>query len=125
MAKNQTFSETIVGELQAAKIIGVRAGTDHRWTGVWPVVIDGRLFVRSWNDAPTGWYRAFLATRDGSIQVGVHEIPVRARPVRSTRLRDAVTVAYGQKYPTKGSRKWVEGFAEPERVQNTLELLPQ
>ena len=125
MAEKQTFSETIVSELQAARILGVRAGTDHRWTGVWPVVVDGRLFVRSWNDAPSGWYRAFLATRDGSIQVGAREIPVRARPVRSTRLRDAVTAAYGQKYPTKGSRKWVEGFAEPERARNTLELLPQ
>jgi hypothetical protein len=36
-----------------------------------------------------------------------------------------VTDAYAQKYNTKGSRKWVEGFAEPERQLTTLEFIPR
>jgi len=54
-----------------------------------------------------------------------HEIPVRSRHVRSERIRKAVTAAYGQKYSTKGSQKWVEGFAEPERELTTLEFVPR
>lgn len=111
-------------QLDRAKILGVRSGTDHRYTGVWPVVVEGRLFVRTWNDKPTGWYRAFRDQPVGGIRVGDREIPVRARPVRSARLRDAVTAAFAAKYPTEGSRKWVEGFAEPHRAVNTLELAP-
>jgi len=90
---------------------------------VWDVVVEDRLFVRSWNDKPTGWYRAFRNEPNGSIQVAGVEIPVRAKPTRSKRLREAVSVAFGQKYNTKASRKWVEGFAEPAREATTLELV--
>lgn len=118
------FSAENLERLDRAKILGVRSGAEHRYTRVWPVVVEGRLFVRSWNDKPTGWYRAFRDQPLGSIQVGDREIAVRALPTRSARLRDAVTQAFATKYHTKGSRKWVEGFAEPHRVLNTLELVP-
>jgi hypothetical protein len=119
------FSDGVVEMLRNSKILGVRAGTEHRYTGVWPVVVEGRLFVRSWNDKPTGWYRAFRKEPDGSIQVAGTEIAVRAKSTRSARIREAVTVAFGQKYNTKASRKWVEGFAEPARELTTLELVPR
>jgi len=124
MSKDDKFDDTLVEEISNAKILGVRSGTEHRYTGVWVVVVDGRVFVRSWNDKPTGWFRAFKKEPTGTIQVGKREIRVRASLPRSARIRDAVTAAYGEKYPTKGSRKWVEGFAEPERVLTTLEFLP-
>ena len=125
MPKNTTFSDGVVESLRNSKILGIRAGTEHRYTGVWAVVIEGRLFVRSWNDKPTGWYRAFRKEPNGSIQVAGQEIPVRARLTRSARIRNAVTVALGQKYNTKASQKWVEGFAEPARELTTLELVPR
>lgn len=125
MSKETTFSDAIVEALSNAKILGVRAGNEHRYTGVWVVVVEGRVFARSWNDKPTGWFRAFRKQPSGMIQAGELEIPVRGKPVRSARIRDAVTAAFGEKYPTKGSRKWVEGFAEPERVINTLEFVPR
>lgn len=124
MSKDSTFPAAIVEVVRKAKILGVRAGSEHRYTGVWVVVVDDRVFVRSWNDKPTGWFRAFRKQPSGTLQIGEIEIAVRAKPLRSTRIRDAVTVAFGEKYNTKGSRKWVEGFAEPERVSNTLEFVP-
>jgi len=119
-----TFPKDVVEAFRSAKILGVRAGTEHRYTGVWVVVVDGRVFARSWNDKPTGWFQAFRKQASGMVQVGDLELVVRGKLVRSARLRDAVTVAFGEKYPTKGSRKWVEGFAEPERVANTIEFIP-
>jgi hypothetical protein len=123
MTAAQRFSEAALVDLAKAKILGVRAGTEHRYTGV-RVVVEGRAFVRSWNDKPTGWYRAFQAEPLGSIQLAGQEIAVRARRLRGDRLRDAVTQAYGEKYNTKASEKWVRGFAEPGRAAATLELLP-
>jgi hypothetical protein len=119
----RAFTRAQLAALDAAKILGVRSGEDHRYLGVWVVVVEDRVFVRSWNDAPTGWYRAFLDEPRGSIQVGDEEIAVRGRPTRSERLRRLVTEAYAAKYPTKGSLRWVTGFAEPKREINTLELL--
>ena len=80
--------------------------------------------MRSWNDKPTGWYRAFQAQPLGSIRLAGQEIAIRARQLRSERLRDAVTRAYAEKYDTKAAEKWVRGFAEPRRAATTFELLP-
>jgi hypothetical protein len=125
MPKNDKFADDVVEALHKAKILGVRAGGGHRHTGVWCVVVEGRLFVRSWNDKPTGWFQAFRREPAGAVQVAGAEIPVRARLTRSARLRAAVTAAFAQKYNTKASRKWVEGFAEPARELTTLELVPR
>ena len=83
------------------------------------------MFVRSWNDKPTGWFQSFRKQPDGTIQAGDLEVAVTGKLVRSARLRDAVTAAFAEKYPTKGSKKWVEGFAEPARVLTTLEFVPR
>ena len=119
------FSKASIEALAHAKMIGVRAGTAHKYTGVWVVVVEGRVFVRSWNDKPTGWFRAFLDEPAGSIQFADVERKVRATPTRSQRLRDAVSAAYGEKYDTRASQKWVRGFAQPKRAVNTLELTPR
>jgi len=119
------FSKTIVEAAESAKIMGVRAGTEHKFTGVWVVVVEGRIFARSWSDKPTGWFRAFKKQPAGTIQIGKREIPVRGKHVRSARILDAVTVAFGEKYNTKASRKWVDGFAEPQRLATTLEFIPE
>jgi hypothetical protein len=119
------FSKPLVEALDAAKIIGVRAGPDHRFTGVWPVVVDGRLFARSWGSKATGWFQAFLDEPDGVVQVGGREIPVRGRRVRGERLLDAMERAYAEKFNTPASRKWVTGFARPARRANSLEFVPR
>ncbi len=124
MTNASRFPAPTLQALHDAKMLGIRAGAEHRYTGVWVVVVEGRVFVRSWYNKPTGWYRAFRNEPRGSIQVAGREIRVRARPTVSSRLQQAVTTAYGEKYNTKASQKWVRGFALPRRARTTLELLP-
>jgi hypothetical protein len=121
------LSPTLVRQIDGSKILGIRAGSgsDHRFIGVWPVVIAGRVFARSWTLKPGGWYRAFLDDPLGSIQVGDREIRVRARRVRSERLRDAVEQAYARKYVTPGSQKYVRGFRTARRREATIEFVPR
>lgn len=121
----ETFTDDVVEALRKAKILGVRSGTTHRYTGVWVVVVGDRVFARSWYDKPTGWFQAFKKEATGTIQAGDLEVPVRAKVVRSARIRDAVTAAIAEKYPTKGSKVWVDGFAEPSRVLTTMEFVPE
>ncbi|MFL5464053.1 MAG: DUF2255 family protein [Gemmatimonadaceae bacterium] len=125
MTTLRRFSDSKLQVLEHAKILGVRSGSEHRYTGVWVVVVDRRVFVRSWNDKPTGWYRAFRKQPRGSISVATEEIPVRAAHLRSARMRHAVTEAFAAKYNTKASEKWVRGFGEAQREATTLELLPR
>ncbi len=107
-------------------MLGIRAGTDeHRFTGIWFVLVRGRVFVRPWNDKPSGWHRAFLRESRGVIAVSGRELPVRAKGVRGERLWDAVDLAYATKYNTPASRKWARGFSLARRRKTTTELRPR
>lgn len=121
------LSGPVVRAIDASKILGIRAGarSDHRFTGVWPVVVNGRVFVRSWTLKPGGWYRSFLEDPRGALQVGARQIRVRAVRVRSERLRDAVEEAYAVKYATPGSKKFVRGFRTARRREATIEFVPR
>ena len=83
MSKETKLDDAAVEVLRSAKIIGVRAGSEHKYTGVWVVVVGGRVFARSWNDKPTGWFQAFKNHPTGTIQVGELEIAVRGKSLRS------------------------------------------
>jgi len=118
---------SVVRAIDGGKILGIRAGarSEHRFIGVWPVVVDGRVIVRSWTLKPGGWYRTFLEDPLGTIQVGAREVRVRAVRVRSERLRDAVEDAYAKKYATPGSQKYVKGFRTARRREATMEFVPR
>jgi len=117
----------VVRAVDESKILGIRAGdrSTHRFTGVWPVVVEGRVLVRSWTLKPDGWYHAFLEDPRATIQIEGRNIRVRAVRVRSERLRDAVERAYAVKYATPGSRKYVRGFRTSRRRAATIEFVPR
>jgi hypothetical protein len=121
------FPPRLLAAIDEAKILGVRAGarSDHRFIGVWAVVVRGRVYARSWTLKPHGWYRTFLEDPLGAIQIGERQVRIRARPVRSERIRDAVEEAYAKKYPTPGSRTYVRGFRTKRRREATVEFLPR
>jgi len=125
MSETRRFSKPVLAALTKATILGVRSGTEHRFTGVWMVVVNGRLFVRSWNDKATGWRRAFLEDPRGTIQLlSGRRIRVRARTVTGERLLAAVDAAYASKYHTAASQKWVRGLSRGRRRRTTTELVP-
>lgn len=117
------FPHETLAAFERTKYMRIRAG-GHRFILIWVVVIEGRVIVRSWNDKPSGWYRAFLAQPRGDIQLDDRELPIRAVPLRSKRLNDAADNAYASKYTTKANGKYVEGLRTAERKVTTLELVP-
>ena len=119
--------KSVVSALDESKIVGVRAGSEsHRFIGVWVVVVQGRVFIRSWNDKRTGWREAFRGDAQGVIQIpSGREVPIRARPIHGDRLLDAIDAEYAAKYPTPASRKWVRGFKTARRRATTVELMPR
>ena len=119
------FPKDTLAEIRNGKILGIRAGTKpHRLIGIWAVVVEGRVFVRSWSLKPRSWYRTFLEEPRGVIEVDGREIPVRAVLTRSERLKTAVDQAYRKKYNTPGSLLFVKGFRLKKRRDTTTELVP-
>src|SRR5689334_5462726 len=72
----KVFPSRILAGFAATKYLPIRAG-DHRFINIWVVVVGDRVVVRSWNDKPTGWYRAFLSQPLGSVRIDDRELAVR------------------------------------------------
>ena len=119
------FAVDVIAELDEGKILGIRAGSaPHRFIGVWMVVVEGRLFIRSWSLKPRSWYRTFLVDPVGAITIGKRELPVRAVQTRSERLKNAVSKAYAAKYNTPASKKYVRDLSGATSRGTTTELVP-
>jgi hypothetical protein len=125
MPVKQRFPKDVLDAIRKGKIIGLRAGTQpHRFIGLWAVVVEGRVFVRSWGLKPRSWHRAFLEEPRGTINVDGREIAVRAVQTRSERLKDAVDRAYLEKYNTPGSIQFVRDMSRARSRSTTTELAP-
>jgi len=122
---NRPLPRPVVAAIDASRIFGVRAGarSDHRFTGVWPIVLEGRVFARSWTLKPEGWYRTFLEDPRGAIQIGERLVQIRAVRVKSERLLTAIEKAYAEKYATPASLKYVRGFRTKRRRDTTTEFV--
>ena len=71
------------GVLRKSKGLRIQAGTgEHRFIGIWVVVVKDRVFIRSWSVRPNGWYSTFLKEPRGTIQVENCNIAVRAIPIK-------------------------------------------
>ncbi len=125
MPTKQRFADDVVAAIKKSMILGIRAGTEpHRIIGIWAVVVEGRIFVRSWSIKPRSWYRTFLEKPRGIISIDGRELPVRAVRTRSDRLKDAVDRAYAAKYHTPGSIQYVKDLCRKKSRDTTTELVP-
>jgi len=119
------FPKKIADAIHEAKILGIRTGSKpHRIIGIWAVVVEGRVFVRSYSLKERSWYRTLQEEPRGIIEVNGKQFKVRPVFTRSERLKKLVDKAYAEKFPTAGSRVFVEGFKEKKRRDTTTELVP-
>jgi len=125
MKSKRGFADDIVAAIREGKILGIRAGSQpHRFIGIWAVVVEGRVFVRSWSLKPRSWYRTFLKEPRGSINIEGRELAVRVVRTRSERLKDAIDQAYLEKYKTPGSVKYAQDMGRKKSRDTTTELVP-
>jgi hypothetical protein len=123
--KKRKFTGSVLARIRDDKMIRIRAGIGpHRFIGIWAVVVEGRVFVRSWSVKPRSWYRTFLVEPRGAILVADREIAVRASRTRSERLLDAIDRAYVEKYDTPGSVKYARDLGRAKSRATTTELVP-
>src|SRR5882724_4888633 len=108
MSAKRPLPRRVVDAIDRSKMLSIRAGAEHRFIGIWAVVVERRVFVRSWSLKARSWYRAFLEEPAGAIRIGGRALAIRAVRTRGERLRDAVSRAYLEKYSTPGSLKYAK-----------------
>jgi hypothetical protein len=125
MKAKTRFSDDVLAVLRKTKGVRIRAGIGtHRFIGIWFVIVNDRVFVRSWSVKPNGWYRMFRKDPRGSFQTAAGEVTIRAVPVQSKGLRDAVDRAYLDRYNTPGALKYAKDLARAKSRATTVELVP-
>ena len=123
--ETRPFSRPLLASIAETKMIGLRSGTEHRFIGVWAVVVRDRVFARSWNDKDTGWRLAFVKEPRGTLQVLDRQVRVRAKAVRSEAVLAAVDRAYRAKYASPANQRWLRGFRLVWRQRTTTEFIPR
>jgi len=114
----------LVDVIQAARRIAIRAGSaPHRFTSMWAVVVDERVFVRSWSLKPRSWYRTLLIEPTGVLQVKQRVVRFRTVHTRSERVKAAVDRAYVLKYDHPGDIPYVKDMTGPKSRATTTELV--
>jgi len=126
MVEKKKFSGAVLETIRRERILGIRAGTNstRRAIGIWVVVVEGRVFVRSWSLKPRSWWRTFLEDPYGEIFVAKRKrgIKVRAVQVKSEKMKEKVSAAYREKYNTRGSIGYVEDMSRSPSRDTTTEL---
>lgn len=127
MPPKKQFPKTVLDLIHKDRILGIRAGTDsdHRIIGIWAVVVEGRVFVRSWSMKPRSWWRTLLADPHAEIFVAKRKrgIKVRAVQVKSEKMKEMVSAAYREKYNTRGSVGYVADMSRSPSRDTTTELV--
>lgn len=121
------FSKALLKCITETQITSLRVGEGRdKFTGIWMVVVKGRIFGRSYYGAERSWYTAFLKDNKGDIKCGKEIIPVKGvKPQDIKSITKAINQGYERKYLVKAyNKKWVDGLCEPERVNRTMEFLP-
>jgi hypothetical protein len=121
------FSKAFLKCINETQITSVRAGKDRtKFTGIWMVEVDSRIFARSYNLSDRSWYTSFLNGNDGDIKCGNEIIPVKGvKHADNNIVTEAINNAYRKKYLVKNyNKKWVDGLLQRERIERTMEFIP-
>ncbi|TAF35025.1 MAG: DUF2255 family protein [Cytophagales bacterium] len=88
------------------------------------VVVDGRIFARSWGLAEKSWYNSFLQDPIGEIKCGEMIFKIKAIvPIDNKLITEKINAAYLTKYNTEHNIKYAKGIVEEKHTQRTMEFL--
>ena len=89
---------------------------------VWPVVVDGDLYVRSYLGVTTGWYRGVVANPRQGVVLDDRDVEVLFEFVpRTDAVNKDIDAAFLDKYARFDYR---DAMVEPAAVDATLRILP-
>lgn len=114
--------QTAVEYVIENEIIGIKAGLQREtFLDIWMVVVNNRIFARSWGFAEKSWYNSFLQDSLGQIQCGDTIFTINAViPVDIDDLTPHINNAYLTKYSSKQYAKPITG---QKHIEKTMEFI--
>ena len=119
------FGSESLTALDRNPYIYIKAGSKpHRAIVIWVIVVERRIFVRSWGYKPRSWNRVLEQDPTAVIQVGKKKLKVRAIRTRSDRLKRLIDRAYLKKYARGGMMRFAKDMGRSKSRATTIELVP-
>jgi hypothetical protein len=122
----KNFDEATLQYIRTNSLAGVRGGVRPRdFLDIWMVIVDDRIFARSWNLSERSWFTAFLQEGAGAIRCGDRVVEVQGRQIAGDDpLQARISAAYLEKYTSEHSRPYAEGIIRPPHLEATMEFIP-
>ena len=114
-----------VDYINSNNLAGIKAGAERpSFLEIWMVVVDGRIFARSWGFAEKSWYNTFLKASKGEIKCGEVVLDITAKIPQDLEVLNAkINQAYLDKYNSGDNAKYAIGITQQEHIDKTMEFV--
>ncbi|REC63665.1 DUF2255 domain-containing protein [Chryseobacterium pennae] len=111
--------------IKTNNLIGIKAGSERPdFLEIWMVVVQNRIFARSWGLAERSWYNTFLKSSVGQIKCDDEIYTIKAIVSEDIeQLTDKINRAYLTKYNFGRNRKYAMGIIEEKHIERTMEFI--
>ncbi|MBB1642856.1 DUF2255 family protein [Sphingobacterium sp. UME9] len=112
--------------LEENTLVEIKSGENRtRFTEIWMVIVDERVFARSWNKNQSGWMNEFLTNKVGMIKFGAEIIDVTVRKLGDNHpIHQKINQAYLEKYTQDYNLEYANEISLPEYAHYTIEFFP-
>ncbi|MEI7489583.1 MAG: DUF2255 family protein [Chryseobacterium sp.] len=106
-------------------LIGIKAGENRStFLEIWMVVVNNRIFARSWGLAEKSWYNSFLQDSKGQIQCGNFVFNINAIiPRDNNELAEVINNEYLTKYNSGHNIDYAKGIIQTKHIEKTMEFI--
>lgn len=117
--------KSAVDYINSHNLTGIKAGQKpHAFLEIWMVVVEDRIFARSWELAERSWYNTFLKESEGKLKCGDQEFNISANiPDDLKKITSKINTAYLDKYNSGENSKYATGITKPAHFDKTMEFV--
>jgi hypothetical protein len=111
--------------IKSHNLIGLKAGAEREtFLEIWMVVVNNRVFARSWGFAEKSWYNTFLSDNKGHLKCGETIYKIEAViPKDLNQLTEQINTAYLNKYNFGSNAAYAQGIIEQKHIDKTMEFI--
>lgn len=119
------YKKELVKYLNENTLVEIKGGTKReKFTEIWMVNVENRIFSRSWNKNDKSWFSDFKNLGVGQIKFGGNIVNVKGIKVdMDDEINDKINLAYLKKYIQPENIKYAEGITQPEYCDYTMEFI--
>ena len=118
-------NEIAINYINNNNLTGIMAGSQRQtFLDIWMVVVEDRIFARSWGFAEKSWYNSFLEEPVGKIKCGENVFSIKATvPKDKAEITEKINIAYLTKYNTGHNIEYAKGIVEENHIAKTMEFI--